>query len=75
MTDQKIQVSPQALAELEMIVRASVEARCQYLEKQLLLTLERAHRAEKTVTDLQADVKRLEHINGIGEQSGEEDAG
>jgi hypothetical protein len=63
MTDQRLQVSPQALAELEMAVRASVEARCQYLERQLLIALDRALRAEKLAADLQADVKRLECIN------------
>ena len=60
----KIQVSPQALAELEMHVRAATEEKCRYLEKQLLIAIERALRAEKQVADLQEDIKRMQHIHG-----------
>lgn len=64
MSDEKISVSPLALAELEMIVREATEEKCRYIEKRLLLTLERAIRAEKTAADLQSDLDRHQHIHG-----------
>lgn len=62
MTGEKITVSPQALAELEMTLRAATEEKCRFIERSMLLSLERAIRAEKTVADLQAEIERLQQI-------------
>lgn len=63
----QVQVSSHSLAELEMIVREATEVKCQFLEKKLLLTIERARGAEKEVLDLKEDIARLSHINGVEE--------
>lgn len=60
MTDvTKVSISPLAIAELESVVREALEARVNFLERRLLLEIDRRIRLERACAEKDETIERL----------------
>jgi len=63
MTDAtKVPISPQAIAELEMVVRQGLEAKLNVLERRLLIEIDARIRLERSLSEREGEIARLREM-------------